>query len=87
MPRKPGSLNRITKETRELLAGVLEGEIENIQQALENLRNSKEEQYLNTLVKFLPYILPKAQESLHLDIENVPPPTWLDGSPIDNANE
>ncbi len=86
MPRKPGSLNKITKETRALLAGILEGEIQNIPKALAVLKDGKEEQYLQAVARFLPYIVPKAQETLGIDLNSVSPPIWFDGTAKEDCN-
>lgn len=78
MPRKPGSLNKVTKETREVLAGVLDGQLEHIQGALLRLRDGREEQYLHAISRLLPYILPKAKESLNIEMTQFEPGSWFD---------
>jgi hypothetical protein len=56
--RQPGSVNKTTKEARELLETILYGQIENINTAMEELR-SEPAKYLDACSKMFTYVLPK----------------------------
>ena len=57
--RQPGSPNRTTKEARELLEGVLFGQIDNINDAMEELRGTDAAKYIDACSKMFSYVLPK----------------------------
>lgn len=56
--RQPGSVNRTTKEARELLEGILYGQIDNINAAMEELR-AEPAKYIDACSKMFTYVLPK----------------------------
>lgn len=76
MPRKKGTPNKITRETRELLQTILEGELDHISNALLRLRGENPFGYLKTLTGLLPYILPKCTE-LESEVKEKKPLTWF----------
>ena len=57
--RKKGIENRTTKEAREILDKILYAEIDNIAEALSEVRKKSKMAYLETLSKLLTYSLPK----------------------------
>jgi hypothetical protein len=57
--RKDGSKNRTTKEAKEILNIILFAELDNIQDALNDIRNKSSMGYLETLSKLLAFSLPK----------------------------
>ena len=80
MPRTKGTPNKVTKEVKELLQSVIEGELNHIESTLAQLRKSNPFGYLKTLCALLPYLLPKCT---HTTAEiNVPskPPSWFTDS-------
>ena len=79
MPRPKGSPNKVTSETRQFLQEVIEGEHARIRAALAELYESNKGQYLNVLVKILPFVTPKANE-VHINDTEMPitTPSWFD---------
>jgi hypothetical protein len=80
MPRPKGSKNNVTKEARETLTELFNGELKHVQTALNEVREHSPSKYLELLSKFMPYWLPKMTE-----IEINPPdeigskpPTWFE---------
>ena len=76
MPRKKGTPNKITRETRELLRTILEGELDHISSALVRLRGANPFGYLKILTGLLPYVLPKCTE-VESDTKEKKPLTWF----------
>ena len=77
MPRNKGSLNKVTQDTKKVLKTVLEGQIDRIELALDDVYERNTVTYLQIITKLLPYLLPKAKEDN--SIENSPKPfTWFD---------
>lgn len=60
--RQKGSQNKATKKAKELFLTIMEGEVDNIQDALEAVRKKDKGRYLEVLSKFLPYFIPKKLE-------------------------
>ncbi len=59
--RKRGTPNRTTAEAREVFNSILNKEIDNITEALAEVRAKDNYKYLDVLSKLLAYYLPKAQ--------------------------
>ncbi len=59
--RTKGSINRVTKFSREVLTMALAGQEENIRNALEKLANKNPEAYIGAVAKLLNYAIPKLQ--------------------------
>lgn len=57
--RTKGSLNKTTKEARELLEQVLLGQVDNIKSALESIKTKDPAKYLDACSKLFTYVLPK----------------------------
>jgi len=57
--KKPGTQNRTTKEAKELLEQILFGQIDNIKQALEAVKDKDPAKYLESCSKLFTYVLPK----------------------------
>jgi len=90
MARPKGTPNRTTKEAREFLSALMDGEIEHIKTALECVRKDNPYKYIELLTRIMPYWMPKlTAESVakdHVKLgENLPSwmkepsePTWFD---------
>lgn len=57
--RKKGTSNKVTISARELFVSTLEGEVPNIQDAFEKVKNDDPAMYLNLLAKYAQYFVPK----------------------------
>jgi hypothetical protein len=78
MPRKKGSLNRITSEMKEFLTDILKNEQPHIKAALMELYHSNKASYLTIITKLLPFIIPKAMDPPEHEIDKViSPPSWF----------
>lgn len=61
--RKPkGALNRTTKEARELLEQILLGQVDNIKEALETVKEKDPARYLESCSKLFTYVLPRKSD-------------------------
>jgi hypothetical protein len=60
--RTKGTINRTTKEAREVLDKILFAEIDNIEGALKAVKKKSDIDYLETLSKLLTYSLPKKSD-------------------------
>lgn len=54
--RKKGSLNKVTRDTRELLKEILTGELENVH---DTLKQAEPKDRLQFIIKILPYTIPQ----------------------------
>ena len=89
MPRKKGSPNKISAETKELLSELVNGEFLRIQSALTELRQTDSFKYLQILSKLLVFVIPKAVEEHNVTI-NQPktPPSWFsDVAPREDSKD
>lgn len=59
--RRKGAANRTTAEAREVFNSILNNELDNITEALAQVRSKDNFKYLDVLSKLLAYYLPKAQ--------------------------
>tara|TARA_R110002020_G_scaffold153128_3_gene332266 strand:- start:4930 stop:5304 length:375 start_codon:yes stop_codon:yes gene_type:complete len=57
--RKKGSGNKVTKITRETIALALQGTTAEIKTALAEVRERSAKEYIDCIVKLLPYVTPK----------------------------
>lgn len=57
--RKAGTPNRTTKEARELLESILFGQIDNINDSLNEIRKTSEDKYIDSMAKLFRYVLPQ----------------------------
>ena len=81
MPRKKGTPNKITRDVRELLLEIVEGQMDDVKEALGEMKKMDKKTYLKIFVALLPYVVPKC---VHQVTEvNMPtkPPSWF-GDPI-----
>ena len=60
--RKKGTPNKLTKEMREVLKGVVANELDTLGQRLEELEPRDR---LEVFIKLLPFVLPKTQSIAH----------------------
>ena len=77
MPRNKGSLNKVTQDTKKVLKTVLEGQIDRIELALDEVYDCNPVTYLQIITKLLPYLLPKAKEDTNIHI-SPKPFSWFD---------
>jgi hypothetical protein len=62
-PGKPkGAQAKTTKETKEALALIVQGEIDQITESLHKIRKEDPAKYLDLLSKLLPYVVPRQSE-------------------------
>lgn len=62
-PGKPkGAVTKTSLKARELFTSIMEGQMDNVQSALEEVREDDRARYLDLLSKFLPYFIPKKVE-------------------------
>jgi len=57
--RKKGQGNRVTKVTRDTIALALQGSTAEIKTALAEVREKSAKEYIDCIVKLLPYVTPK----------------------------
>jgi len=57
--KKPGTVSRTTKEAKELLEQVLLGQVDNIKEALQEVKDNDPAKYLDACAKLFTYVLPK----------------------------
>ena len=76
MPRKLGSVNRITSESKQILSIVLEGQMDRIGEALDEVFDRNKITYLQLMTKLLPFIIPKPS-SIEADEIVKRPLSWL----------
>ena len=62
MSRQKGTPNRITSATKELISQLIVGQTDRIQEALDEVFECNKREYLQIMVRLLPYVLPKAKE-------------------------
>lgn len=61
--RKPkGAENKTTKEAKEILNSILFGEISNIKEALNAIREKDKYRYIDCLAKLFPFVIPKKSD-------------------------
>lgn len=62
MPRPKGSPNRVTAKTKSLESELILGQTDRIQEALDEVFECNKREYLQIMVRLLPYVIPKATE-------------------------
>ena len=62
MPRTKGSPNRVTAKTKSLVSELILGQTDRIQEALDEVFDCNKREYLQIMVRLLPYVIPKATE-------------------------
>lgn len=82
MPRNKGSLNKVTHDTKKVLRVVLEGQMDRIESALDDVYEHNTVTYLQIITKLLPYLLPKATEATTITFSNKKP-SWFDSEKDD----
>ena len=63
MPRTKGSPNRVTAKTKSLVSELILGQTDRIQEALDEVFECNKREYLQIMVRLLPYVMPKATET------------------------
>lgn len=54
-----GTLNRTTKEAKEIFISIMNGEVDNIKDALSKIRTKDPSRYIDALAKLFQYTMPK----------------------------
>ena len=62
MPRTKGSPNRVTAKTKSIVSDLILGQTDRIQEALDEVFECNKREYLQIMVRLLPYVMPKATE-------------------------
>ena len=62
MPRTKGSPNRVTAKTKSLVSELILGQTDRIQEALDEVFECNKREYLQIMVRLLPYVMPKASD-------------------------
>ena len=62
MPRTKGSPNRVTAKTKSLVSELILGQTNRIQEALDEVFDCNKREYLQIMVRLIPYVMPKATE-------------------------
>lgn len=57
-----GKLNRTTEQAKALLEQILYGQIENIEDALANMKEKSDKDYVDACVKMFKYVLPEKRD-------------------------
>ena len=60
--RTKGTANKCTAETKALLVDLIAGQTDRIQEALDEVFECNKREYLQIMVRLLPYVMPKATE-------------------------
>ena len=60
--RTKGTPNKCTSETKALLVDLIAGQTDRIQEALDEVFECNKREYLQIMVRLLPYLIPKATE-------------------------
>lgn len=60
--RPKGRPNRTTEQAKELLQTILYGQLDNIDEALENIRSKSDKDYIDACVKMFKYVLPEKRD-------------------------
>ena len=76
--RPKGKTNKVTEEAKVVFLQVMEGEMDNIQDSLQVLRENSDEKYLKALSSLMPYFMPKQVETDITILEASKPPSWWD---------
>ncbi len=62
MPRTKESPNRVTAKTKSLVSELIFGQTDRLQEALDEVFECNKREYLQIMVRLLPYLMPKATE-------------------------
>ena len=61
--RTKGTPNKCTAETKALLVDLITGQTDRIQEALDEVFECNKREYLQIMVRLLPYLMPKATDT------------------------
>jgi len=84
--RPKGKSNKVTEEARSIFSEVMEGEMENIKDSLQVLRENSDEKYLKALSSLMPYFMPKQTETEVTVNETMSEPSWFK-EVLDHTNQ
>ena len=68
--RTKGTPNKCTSKTKELLSDLIMGQTDRIQEALDEVFECNKKEYLNVMIRLIPYVMPKATEVESEEAEN-----------------
>ncbi len=73
-----GAKGKVSNAAREIFVQVMEGEMDNIKNSLQILRENSDEKYLKALSSLMPYFMAKQIEQEITMNEPTGTPTWFD---------
>ncbi len=80
--RPPGIVNRTTKEAKELFVGIINGQVDYIEEALGKVLKENPAKYLEIMSKLYQYVMPR-----HIDVKSDDKPiTGLTVKYVDATN-
>ena len=82
MPRSKGTPNRVTAKTKSLLSNLILGETNRIQEALDDVFECNKKEYLNVMIRLIPYVIPKATEAPMNEPAERKPLSWFSGGSL-----
>ena len=68
--RQKGTPNKCTAKTKALLTDLILGETDRIHEALNEVFESNKKEYLQVMIRLLPYVMPKAIEVESIESES-----------------
>ena len=78
MPRKKGTPNKTTADSKRVIVEILEGQSSNLDIALKEVFESDKRAYLHAMTKLLAFVLPKGSVHTIKDASEVKPPSWFE---------
>ena len=79
--RQKGTPNKCTAKTKALLTDLIIGETDRIHEALNEVFESNKKEYLQVMIRLLPYVMPKATEIESTESESGRRPlSWFGGT-------
>ena len=70
--RQKDTANKVTQDLRERMKMIIDGEIDNIQPALDTIRQDNPVQYVSLVEKLMGYVMPKKKDVTSNDQSIVP---------------
>lgn len=78
MPRKKGTPNKTTADSKRVLVEILEGQSSNLEVALKEVFESDKGAYLHAMTKLLAFVLPKGSVYMIKGAPEIKPPSWFE---------
>lgn len=80
--RTKGTPNKCTSKTKELLSDLIMGQTDRIQEALDEVFECNKKEYLNVMIRLIPYVIPKATEAPMNEPAERKPLSWFSGGSL-----